>query len=116
MSAFDNPDHELNADQVRSMADARAAQVIDLREQYERDQGHIPDDRYLDMHQVALETDSIGKDRPVIFYCRTGLRSGMAAAAFRSAGWDAYHLRGGLLAWVDAGQPLEPADGTVADH
>ncbi|WP_083921611.1 rhodanese-like domain-containing protein [Actinopolyspora halophila] len=46
--------------------------------------------------------DSIDQGRPVIFYCRAGIRSGMAAEAFRAAGWDAYNLRGGLLAWGDA--------------
>ena len=98
------------------MMDEQAAQVVDLREQHERDAGHIPDDRYLNIARVASEADSIRGDRPVIFYCRSGMRSGMTAAAFNSAGWDAYNLQGGLLAWAESGQPLDPADGTVAEH
>jgi rhodanese-related sulfurtransferase len=31
----------------------------------------------------------------------------MAAEAFSQAGWDAYHVVGGLQAWVEAGLPLE---------
>jgi rhodanese-related sulfurtransferase len=51
----------------------------------------------------------------VIFYCRSGSRSALAAAAFRQAGWDAHNLSGGLQAWVEKGLPLDPADGEVAD-
>ena len=39
-----------------------------------------------------------------------------AAAAFRASGWDAYNLAGGLTAWVESGQPLEPEGGTVASR
>jgi len=40
----------------------------------------------------------------------------MAAQAFRASGWDAYSLDGGIAAWVEAGLPIEPQDGHVADH
>jgi rhodanese-related sulfurtransferase len=40
----------------------------------------------------------------------------MAADAFRKAGYEAYSLDGGLEAWTAEGRPLEPEDGTVADH
>jgi rhodanese-related sulfurtransferase len=52
----------------------------------------------------------------VVFYCRVGARSGMAANAFRRAGYDAYSMDGGITAWNEQGLPLEPADGSVADH
>ena len=40
----------------------------------------------------------------------------MAASAFRSAGYDAYNLSGGIQAWVDAGLPIAPEGGYVAEH
>jgi rhodanese-related sulfurtransferase len=40
----------------------------------------------------------------------------MAASAFRTAGYEAYNMRGGILAWVEAGLPIEPDDGYVAEH
>jgi rhodanese-related sulfurtransferase len=52
----------------------------------------------------------------VVFQCRAGSRSLMAAQALRASGFEAYSLAGGLLAWTDAGLPLDPPDGTVADH
>jgi rhodanese-related sulfurtransferase len=51
----------------------------------------------------------------VIFYCRSGSRSALAATAFRLAGWDAYNLEGGLEAWASAGLALDPPDGEVAE-
>lgn len=116
MSVVQDPAHELDVAQARRWMNERCAQVIDLRERHERDAGHIPDDRYLDIGHVVSEADSIAGGRPVIFYCRSGVRSGMTAATFRSACWDAYNLSGGLLSCVDAGQPLDPAEGTVAEH
>ena len=38
----------------------------------------------------------------------------MASGAFRAAGFEAYNLDGGLLAWVEGGLPIEPEDGSVA--
>jgi rhodanese-related sulfurtransferase len=51
----------------------------------------------------------------VVFYCRSGNRSGMAAEAFGQAGFDAHNLAGGIMAWVDVENPLEPEDGTIAE-
>lgn len=116
MHEFHNPQHAVDADQARQLIEDRTAQIIDVREQYEHDAGHIPGDTYLDMQHVALKTDAIDRDRPVIFYCRGGIRSGMATEAFRATGWEAYNLHGGLLAWIEAGYPVEPHDGTVAEH
>jgi rhodanese-related sulfurtransferase len=52
----------------------------------------------------------------VVFYCRVGSRSLMAAQAFRAAGYEAYSMGGGLRRWAQEGRPLTPADGTVANH
>jgi rhodanese-related sulfurtransferase len=91
------------------------AQLIDVRELSEREAGRIPDDTaHIEMDRLSEEVGSIDRERPVVFYCRTGSRSMLAAQAFAAAGYDAHNLDGGLKAWVAEGQPLEPADGRVA--
>jgi rhodanese-related sulfurtransferase len=91
------------------------AQVVDVREPYEREAGRIPDDSaHIELDRLAAEADSIDRERPVVFYCRSGSRSALAAQAFATAGYDAHNLDGGLEAWVADGLPLEPADGRVA--
>jgi rhodanese-related sulfurtransferase len=72
--------------------------------------------RHIELERVASQADSIDRDKPVVFYCRLGARSGMAANAFRRAGYDAYSMDGGITAWQESGLPLEPTGGHVADH
>jgi rhodanese-related sulfurtransferase len=40
----------------------------------------------------------------------------MAAKAYRTAGFEAYSMSGGLLRWDREGRPLSPAGGRVAEH
>ena len=98
------------------MLEDRAPQVIDVREPYEREAGHIEGTRHIALVELSAAAASVERERPVAFYCRVGSRSLMAAQAFRASGYDAYSLRGGLARWVDEGHPLSPHDGYVADH
>ena len=95
---------------------AAGALLVDVREPYEREAGHIAGSRHIELAALGAAAPTIERERPVIFYCRVGARSAMAADAFRSAGYDAHSLAGGLLAWVDAGLPLTPEGGRVASH
>ena len=71
-------------------------QVIDVREPYERDAGHIAGTRHIPLTELTAQAATVVRERPVVFYCRVGSRSDMAAQAFRAAGYEAYSLRGGL--------------------
>jgi rhodanese-related sulfurtransferase len=91
------------------------AQIIDVREPDEREAGRIPgDSAHIELDKLASEADSIDRERAVVFYCRSGSRSALAAQAFATAGFDAHNLAGGLKAWVAEGLPLEPDGGRVA--
>jgi rhodanese-related sulfurtransferase len=112
-----DPELEVTPEEVKRRVDAgEDVQVIDVREQYEWDAGRMPGVRHIELERVASQAATIDKDRPVVFQCRLGARSLMAAQAFRRAGYDAWSMAGGLQAWHDAGLPMEPEDGTVADH
>ena len=102
---------------VRQVADLReesAVQLIDVRGRDEYDAGRIAGCRLIELGELPSEAETIDRDRPVVFYCRSGARSAMATAAFREAGYDAHNMTGGLLDWQAAGLPLEPDDGYVA--
>ena len=58
--------------------------------------------------------EKLDRERPILFYCRSGSRSALAAQAFAAAGFEAHNLHGGLQEWVKDGLPIEPADGHVA--
>lgn len=91
-------------------------QLIDVREAYEWEAGRIAGARHLEVSEIAAQADTIHRETPVVFYCRVGGRSTMAANAFRRAGYDAYSMTGGMIEWQVRGLPLEPDDGYVADH
>jgi rhodanese-related sulfurtransferase len=109
-------ERDLTPEQADALRRERDAQLIDVREDYEWDAGRIDGARHIVLGEVASQASTIDPERPVVFYCRVGSRSAMAADAFRTAGYEAYSLGGGLEAWARDGRPLEPAGGTVADH
>lgn len=116
MGSFIRPERDLAPDRVRELLERGEAELIDVREPYEREAGRIAGSRHIELERLASEADSLPHDRPVVFHCRLGARSAMAASAFEHAGYDAYNLDGGIQAWVDAGLPIEPDGGYVADH
>ena len=109
-------DRDISPEQAEALARDRDAQVIDVREDEEWEAGRIGGARHIVLGEVASQASTIDQERPVVFYCRVGSRSAMAADAFRRAGYDAYSLDGGLEAWAGEGRPLEPDGGTVAGH
>jgi rhodanese-related sulfurtransferase len=98
------------------LAEDPTLQLVDVREPHEREAGHIADTRHIELTKLSGEAASLQGDRPVVFYCRVGARSTMAAQALRAAGFEAYSMQGGLLRWAGEGRPLSPQDGYVADH
>jgi rhodanese-related sulfurtransferase len=91
-------------------------QVVDVREPYEREAGHIAGTAHIPMVELTARAGEIDRERPVVFYCRVGARSDMAAQAFRASGYRALSLSGGLVRWAAEDRPLSPPDGRVADH
>jgi rhodanese-related sulfurtransferase len=100
--------------QVAEFLAQGAIQLIDVRQPEEREAGRIAGDRFIELSELAAQADTIDRERAVVFYCRSGARSAMATEAFRSAGFDAHNMLGGLLQWDAAGLPLDPPDGYVA--
>lgn len=116
MSVFGNPDNELSPERVADLFGRGEVDLIDVREPYEHDAGRVEGARHIPLERLASNAETIPRDRPVVFHCRLGARSGMATQAFRAAGYDAYNMTGGLQAWADAGLPLAPTGGYVAAH
>ena len=101
--------------EVRELHERGDVQLIDVRQAHEHEAGRIAGDRLIELGELSVQAGSIDRDRPVVFYCRSGSRSAMAAEAFGTAGYDAHNMAGGLLAWQASGLPLEPDGGYVAD-
>ena len=86
-------------------------QLVDVRTAEERVVSRIGGDRHIPVEELTGRADEVDRERAVVFYCRVGNRSGMAAEAFRGSGYDAHNLEGGIEAWEAAGLPVERGGG-----
>jgi adenylyltransferase/sulfurtransferase len=107
---------ELPPARVAELLDGGRLQLVDVREDYEREAGHVAGSRHVPLARLTAVARTIDPSLPVVFVCRVGARSSMAAWSFARAGYDAHNHTGGMVGWVAAGLPLEPEDGVVADH
>jgi molybdopterin/thiamine biosynthesis adenylyltransferase/rhodanese-related sulfurtransferase len=79
---------------------ANDAIVVDVREQYEWDAGHIEGARHIPLGELPNRLNELPRDADVVFYCQTGGRSSRALDVAREAGLTrAKHLRGGYAGW-----------------
>jgi rhodanese-related sulfurtransferase len=113
---FHADDVDVDPERAKALIEGDEVQLVDVREPHEWEAGRIAGARHIELERLAAEAESLDRGRPVLFYCRVGARSGMAASAFRRAGFEAYSMGGGLTEWDRREYPLEPEDGTVADH
>ncbi len=85
--------------------------LVDVREPAEAQIVEIPGSRLVPLGRFLDRSalDDLDATRPVVLYCRSGVRSAQALGILRAAGFaDARHLRGGVLAWVDDVEPDKP--------
>ncbi|MBA3305969.1 MAG: rhodanese-like domain-containing protein [Thermoleophilaceae bacterium] len=114
--ALEDLQEDVTPERVAELHAAGKIDLIDVRESYEREAGRIAATRHVQFAQLSDQAETVDRERPVVFYCRSGGRSAVATQAFRASGYDAHNMTGGLLAWVEQGLPIEPEDGSVAEH
>jgi len=84
-------------------------EIIDVREPYEWEIGHIPGARLVPLAQISEEIPRLDKRRETILYCKVGGRSKVAAQQLANAGVaDVRNLAGGILRWIDEVDPTMP--------
>ena len=105
---------ELDPRSAAEMLAGGTAEMVDVRQDYEWEESRIAGAKHIPLETLPSRAGELARERPVIFQCRSGARSGMATAAFREAGFEAYNLEGGLEAWVAAGLEVDPPGGGVA--
>lgn len=83
-------------------------QLVDVREQAEFAGGRIAGARLLPLGEVERRAAELDRARTVVCVCRSGKRSAQAAEKLAALGFThVQQLDGGLLAWEQAGLPLE---------
>ena len=116
MAGMGHLQEELAPERVAELLRDDQVQLVDVREPYEHDAGHIAGAAHVPLDRLSQEGGALERERPLVFYCRVGSRSAMATQAFRAAGFDAYNMAGGIAAWAERGLPIAPDGGRVAEH
>jgi rhodanese-related sulfurtransferase len=84
---------------AKSLA-AAGAKVVDVRTAEEFASGHVPGAINIPYDQIARRASEIGPpSTPVVLYCRTGRRSGIAVEALQKAGYEMLYDFRSVTAW-----------------
>jgi phage shock protein E len=79
---------------------ARGVTVVDVRTPREFEAGHVPGALNIPHDQVAARAGEVGaRGRPVLLYCRSGHRSGLAAAELARQGFTAIYDFKAFSSW-----------------
>ena len=76
---------------------AEGAPLIDVREDAEFAEAHVPGRSYIPLGQVAERIDEVPTDQTVYVICARGARSAKAVEHYRAQGIDAVNVAGGML-------------------
>lgn len=105
------PFTRISVAEAREKLDAGAAVMVDVREPNEYAEVHASGVRLIPVNTVMGEVKQIrdlADGKEVLFICKSGARSALAAEFATAAGLDElalFNVEGGTLAWVEAGYP-----------
>lgn len=106
--SLDSLPQNIDVETVYDLQDNPDVYLLDVREQEEYDEKHIPDINLLPMSTIQNRLDEIPTDKTVIVTCRSGNRSDQVTQYLRANGFDnAHNMTGGINEWQSAGYPVE---------
>jgi sulfur-carrier protein adenylyltransferase/sulfurtransferase len=97
---------EVTVDEVRSRAADPGRVLLDVRERFEWEEGHIAGARHLSKGWIETQVEEKVPDKstPVTVYCAGGVRSLFAARVMQDLGYeDVESMAGGFGAWKAKG-------------
>ncbi|MGM0930266.1 MAG: rhodanese-like domain-containing protein [Actinomycetota bacterium] len=87
------------------------ATILDVREDYEWEAGHIDGAVHIPLNELPLRLEELDPDVDLHVVCRSGGRSFRATEWLNSNGYSAVNIYGGMGAWLDAGKPIVSENG-----
>lgn len=84
--------------------------VLDVRtpQEFKSETGHLKDAILIPVQELESRLKELEpyKNKTIIAVCRSGNRSGKAAALLKEKGFEAFNLEGGILKWNAEGLPV----------
>ncbi len=104
----DEPFARVDVHTARKLIADGEVQVIDVREQNEYAEGHIPGVTLVPLNTFLARPREYLPDDHVLFVCAMGQRSAVACEMAAAVGIEhVYNLEGGTIGWAKAGLPIE---------
>jgi rhodanese-related sulfurtransferase len=99
---------DLKVDEIQKLIESGEYEVVDVREGWERQRGHIPGSKHVVLSRILANPGSVEFKDHTIFACEVGERSSVASEMAVALGVkDVVNFRGGHKAWREAGLALE---------
>ena len=98
----DNSYQQITQETAKEMMDTQEVVILDVREQYEFDAGHIPGAVLFPVGTITEDTATAvidDLDTVVLVYCRSGNRSKTASQALADIGYTNVYEFGGINTW-----------------
>jgi hydroxyacylglutathione hydrolase len=81
--------------------------AVDVRTPREREQKHIEGSLSIPLNRLAVNLETLPKNRPLLLYCAGGYRSSIAASLLQGRGFASVsEIAGGIAAWEAAKLPV----------
>jgi rhodanese-related sulfurtransferase len=81
--------------------------LLDVRTDEEWAEAHVAGGVHIPMHELTARLDEMPTTRPLSVICHIGQRSAYVTEWLVEQGVDAQNVRGGMVAWAQAGLPME---------
>ncbi len=100
----------VDVEELRRLQQRGPVQIVDVREDWEWNAGHIPGAVHVPLSELAARAGAIDKTKTAYLHCGVDTRSRKAAVQLRHLGWTSLAVvLGGYTAWSESGFPLVAA-------
>ena len=86
-------------DDFYQLTKQKEVKIIDVREAYEYQMGHVPQAKNLPLSGLGASTSELNPDNGYYLICQSGARSENARAFLDSQGFKVINVLGGTSAW-----------------
>lgn len=100
----------VSPEEMKSLIEMDDVQLVDVRTEEEYRLGHIAKSQNIDVRSPNFdeEIEELDKDKPVLVYCRSGVRSAKCVEKLKNAGFvKIYDLNGGIAKWKYQGLEVQ---------
>lgn len=100
----------VSAEEMKALIEMDDVQLVDVRTKEEYELEHLDKAQNIDVRSPDFDQQitKLDKNKPVLLYCKSGMRSAECAEKLKDAGFvKIYDLSGGITKWKYAGFPTK---------